>query len=137
MLLDELGEYLQALGKGTLAIDLFLSKLPVDAQQPLSPDEIVALVETPGFPPEYVHVPGGPQREHPVIQLLVRGKANDYAAPRLRAQDIYLTLGAISNQTLSGTFYLSCLPLGSIAPLKEDDFGRPILQCQFKIDKSI
>jgi hypothetical protein len=137
VVLGDLGEYLQALGKGTLAIDLFLSKLPVDAQPPFAPDEIVALVETPGFPPEYVHAPAGPSREHPVIQLLVRGKPNDYEAPRLRAQDISLTLGAISNQTLSGTFYLSCLPLGSVAPLKEDDFGRPILQCQFRIDKSI
>lgn len=100
-------------------------------------DALTALVETPGFPAEYVHTPAGVSWERPVCQILVRGAPHDYATARLKAQDIYLALGKITNQVLSGTYYFWCLPIQSVAPLRSDDVGRQIFTCQFRIGKSV
>jgi Bacteriophage minor capsid protein len=136
LLLEELGNYLQAEGLGTLGTTLFLGGLPVDAPHISTQDAITALVETPGFPAEYVHDVVPPARESPVVQLLTRGAPYDYATARAWAQDIFLALGSIRNQTLSGTFYLSCIPVQSVFKLREDDFARPLMTCQFRIDKA-
>jgi hypothetical protein len=137
MMLEDLGQYLQSEGLGTLGTDLFLGGIPLDAPNVVQVDEIAALVETPGFPAQYVHDILEPSVEYPVIQLLVRGKPYDYATPRLRAQEILLALGKIHNQTLSGTFYFWCIPLHSPWKLSDDDFSRPLMSCQFRCAKSV
>ena len=48
MTLEDLGNYLQAEGLGTLGTTLFLGGLPVDAPNVSTQDAITALVETPG-----------------------------------------------------------------------------------------
>jgi hypothetical protein len=136
MLLEELGTYLQAEGLGTLGTNLFLGGLPVDAPNLASQDAITALVETPGFPAEYVHDVLTPSREAPVIQILTRGAPHDYATARTWAQDIWMALGSIRNQTLSGTFYLGVQPIQSPFKLRDDDYARPIMTCQFRVDKA-
>jgi hypothetical protein len=136
-LLEDLGTYLQTEGLGTLGTDLFLGGLPVDAPNVTTQDAVTALVESPGFPAQYVHTPLGVSVEQPVCQILVRGAPYDYGGARDHAQDIYLALGKISNQTLSGTFYFWCLPLQSVFKLRDDDYARPILTGQFRIAKSV
>ena len=137
MTLEDLGNYLQAEGLGTLGTTLFLGGLPVDAPNVSTQDAITALVETPGFPPEYVHDVGHPSRERPVVQILTRGAPYDYAAARTWAQGIWVALGRIRNQTLSGTFYLGVQPVQSVFKLRDDDYARPIMTCQFRCDKSV
>jgi len=135
-LLDELGAFLQAQSLGTLGSNLFLGGLPVDAPNATTPDACTALVETPGFPAIYVHDVVPPSREAPVVQILVRGAPYDYATARQWAQDIFLALGSIRNQTLSGTFYLGVQPIQSVFHLRQDDYNRPLMTCQFRVDKA-
>lgn len=135
-LLEELGGYLQTEGLGTLGTTLFLGGLPVDAPNISTQDAITALVETPGFPAEYVHDVVSPSRDEPVLQILVRGAPYDYAAAREWAQDIWMALGSIRNQALSGTWYLGVRPIQAVFKLRDDDYARPILTCQFRIDKA-
>jgi Bacteriophage minor capsid protein len=136
VVLDELGVHLQTLGLGTLAETLFLDGLPQDAPGMGPPDLAAGLVETPGFPSATTHDSPGPSREHPVVQLLVRGAPYDYETPRQWAQDIWLALGSIRNTTLSGVFYLMVHPLQSVFKLRNDDYARRIVTAQFRIDKS-
>lgn len=136
-LLEELGNYLQTQGLGTLGTDLFLGTLPIDAPGMVTPDAVTALLETPGFPAQYVHSTLGPDWEQPVLQILVRGAAYDYAGARQHAQDVFLALGTIRNQALSGTSYLWCQPIQSVFKLRDDDYSRPIMTCQFRIGKSV
>jgi hypothetical protein len=136
-LLEDLGTYLQAAGLGTLGIDLFLGGLPLDAPNIASQDAVTALMETPGFPPQYVHSTLGADWEQPVVQIMVRGEPRDYAATREQAQEVFVALGKIRNQTLSGTYYFWCLPLQSPWKLADDDFARPIFTAQFRCGKSL
>ena len=136
VLLEELGVYLQTEGLGTLGTTLFLGGLPVDAPNISTVDAITALVETPGFPAEYVHDVVSPSREGNVVQVLTRGAPYDYAGAREWAQDIWVALGSIRNQTLSGTWYLGVQPIQSVFLLRSDDYSRPILTCQFRCDKA-
>ena len=135
MVLEDLGEYLQRLGLGILAQTLFLGGIPLDTPQGVQVDEVAALVETPGFPAGYVHDVRGPSQEYPVMQILVRGKPHDYAAPRRRAQEMLGALGTITNQVLSGTFYLWVRPWQTVFPLYSDDLARRVLSAQVRIAK--
>ena len=72
----------------------------------------------------------------PVCQVLTRGAPYDYAAARTWAQDIWLALGRIRNQALSGTFYLGVMPIQSVFKLRDDDANRPIMTFQVRVDKA-
>lgn len=135
--LDDLGTYLQTQGLGTLGTTLFRGGIPLDVPEVVMQDALVALVETPGLPPNYVHSTLGPDWEQPVVQTLVRGGPYGYAAARTVAQNVFLALGRIANQSLSGTWYLWVLPLQSPFLLRTDESARPILACQFRCAKSI
>lgn len=136
MILDELGQYLQAEGLGTLGTTLFLGGLPVDAPNVAPLDAITALVEMLGFPAEYVHDVVSPSREVPVVQILTRGAPYDYATARTWAQEIWVALGSIRNQTLSGTWYLGVRPIQSVFKLRDDDYARPLMSFQVRCDKA-
>jgi hypothetical protein len=110
--------------------------LPVDAPNIATVDAITALVETPGFPATYVHDVVSPSREGNVVQVLTRGAPYDYAAARTWAQDIWVALGSIRNQALSGTFYLGVMPIQSPFKLRDDDAGRPLMSFQVRCDKA-
>lgn len=136
MVLEDLGAYLQAEGLGVLGTTLFLGGLPVDAPNVAPLDAITALVETPGFPAEYVHEVVLPSRERPVVQLLTRGAPYDYATARSWAQELWRALGSIRNQALSGTFYLGVQPLDSPFFLRSDDYARPLISFRVRCEKS-
>jgi len=138
VLLDELGAYLQAQGLGTLGSDLFLGSIPIDSPNVTNQDAITALYETPGFPGQYVHSTLGLDWEQPVVQIICRAAPYDYSAARLQAEQVMVALSKIRNQTLSGTFYLWCMPLDSPHPaIGPDDYGRPRLTCQLRIGKAL
>jgi Bacteriophage minor capsid protein len=132
-----LGAYLQDQGLGTLGTTLFLGGLPLDVVNIPTQDAITALVETPGFPAEYVHDVPGISWERPMLQTLTRGAPYDYVGARQWAQDIFLALGEIQNQVLSGTYYFWVLPWQSVFKLRDDDYARPIMTAQFRIGKAV
>lgn len=128
---------MQTEGLGTLGTTLFLGGLPVDAPNITTQDAITALVETPGFPAEYVHDDPGISWERPVVQILTRGAPYDYAAARSWAHDIWVALGSIRNTVLSGTYYFWVAPLQSVFELRTDDYSRPIMSFQVRVGKAV
>ncbi len=137
MLLEDVGTYLQTAGLGTLGTDLFLGSLPLDAPNVSTQDAVIALFELPGFAPDYVHSPAGVSVEHPGLQILVRGAPYDYAGARTQAQEVFIALGKISNQVLSGTYYFWCMPMHSPWHLRQDDYSRPIFSMEFRCGKAV
>jgi Bacteriophage minor capsid protein len=137
VVLEDLGAYLEAEGLGTLGTTLFLGGLPLDTPTHPTADAITALVATPGFPAEYVHDVLAPSREIPVMQILTRGAPYDYPGAWTWAWEIWVALGSIRNQVLSGTFYLGVVPIQNIWKLRDDDYARPIMTTQFRIDKAV
>jgi hypothetical protein len=103
---------------GTLSTDLFLGWLPDE------PDAALALYETPGQPPTYIHQAVTPAILHPSVQVLVRD--TDYASGRARIQDAYDTLCAL------GT-YLALRPLQEPFALGRDANDRPRFAVNFVI----
>jgi len=123
MILDDVGEYLEDNGIGTLATDLFLGELPDD------PAAAVAVFEYAGGPPNKqagTRTPG--------VQILCR--ASDYAAARIKIEAVYQLLGAIGDEfqdtapggvTINGTTYLKFDEVQDPFPLQVDQSGRQIL----------
>lgn len=100
MTILEVGDYLQAQGLGTVGTDLFYGSLPD------TPVACVAIKELPGQPPQAEF--GGPAWERPRLEIIVRGTS--YFTGRQQAEAVYRALLGITNETLSGTFYLSAEP---------------------------
>ena len=128
---------MQTEGLGILGTTLFLGGLPVDAPNITTVDAITALVETPGFPAEYVHDVVMPFRETPVVQILTRGAPMTMPAHGHGRRTSGWHSGSIRNQVLSGTFYLGVVPIQSPFKIRDDDYARPIMTAQFKIDKAV
>ena len=129
MLLDEIGNYLQAQAVGTLGTDLFTGTLP-DA-----PDACTGLMEYGGAAP--VHALGGGQAkyERPRLQVVVR--ATTYTAARTKIETVYKLLQALSNTTLSSVRYLSVEAVASPAFLERDANNRVKLVVNFQIHKEL
>lgn len=104
MLLDELKQYLITTVPLTSG-EVFTGILPD------TPDACVAVLEYGGVAPEYIHDSASPAIEFPRVQVLTRGAQYDYETARTKAEAVYGALSRVSNQTLSGTFYLSIRPL--------------------------
>lgn len=137
MILDDLGTLLQTAGLGTLGQTIFLGSMPLDAPGTTTPDAIMALLETPGPGPLLVHDDVLPSIEQPIVQVRVRDAPYAYQAARLRAQQAWQVLSAVHNEALSGTEYLSILPLQSPFPLDTDDFARPHLIFHVRCAKAL
>ena len=137
MVLDELGVLLQTAGLGTLRQTIFLGSMPMDAPGNVTPDAIMALLETPGPAPLLVHDDVLPSIEQPIIQVRTRDAPYNYEGARLRAEQAWRTLSSIHNQDVSGTAYLGILPLQSPFPLDTDDFARPHIIFHIRCSKAL
>lgn len=98
MLLDEIGTYLQTQGVGTLAVDLFLGRMPA------TPDTAMSVMEYGGLAPVKAMsaTPGAAVLEMPSIQVLSRSA--NYTTARTRAESAYKKLDGFSG-VLSGVRY--------------------------------
>jgi hypothetical protein len=105
-------------------------------KMPSSPDVMTAVYEYPGEADDAGFGVAGTQWEHPRIQVVRRGAAEDYEGPRLWAEKIRQTLATVQAQTLSGTKYLMIRPLGAPFRLKDDADRRVLIACNFAIDKA-
>lgn len=126
-ILDALGTYLASQGQGTLATDIFLTRMP-DA-----PDACVALYESAGLAPSHVFGSSVYAIDNQRIRVLCRGARNDYPSARSKATAIRAILGAVRDTTLSGVHILSILSTSEVYPLTRDGDDRPVIGCDYTV----
>jgi hypothetical protein len=117
MLLDDIGQYLQSKGVGTLGADIFLGMIPDQ------PDNLVALFEYAGNPPDLNW-----NGEYPSLQVMVRNTS--YPAGRTKIEQVRDTLHGLCEQVINGTRYLLIKAKQSPESLGRDDNNR----CEFVIN---
>jgi hypothetical protein len=109
-LLETLATTLEEANLATRGTDLFLGLLP-DA-----PDAALALFETAGQPPSYIHNQLWPALDRPGVQLCCRD--DDYAQGRDRMQAAYEAL-------CDSTSYVAIQPIQPPFALARDERHRP------------
>lgn len=103
---------------------------------PDEPDEVTTIYEYPGVADDPGFGAAGIQFEHPRLQVVCRGKPDDYDTPRLQLERIRQGATTIQAKTLSGTNWQMVTSLGGPIPLGKDNKGRVRLACNFQVDKS-
>lgn len=103
--------------------------------RPDAPDKVVSLYETGGAGADLGFGTPGIQFEHPGIQVLVRGAADDYEGPRAAIQAIYLDLPKVQGASLSGTAYHTILPVQTPFVLERDEKRRVVFAVNFNVEK--
>jgi len=114
-------------GLGTLAQDLFLSRMP-DA-----PDASTALIESLGPTPEQVFGASVAAVSVVRVRAMCRGARNDYLAARQKATQVRSSLGAIRNETILGQTVLCVMATGDVYPIGRDGDDRPVIGVDFTI----
>ncbi len=127
-MLEEIGNFLQNQGIGTQGTDIFLGDVPQDA-----PEAAVAIFETSGLAPFYIHGINGPGWDMPSFQIFTR--ATTYSLARTKAKDIFDVLSRITNQALDGIFYQSVRPVQSPFSLGRDENHLPQIVCNYQVTK--
>lgn len=117
-LLEDLVTALEAANLGTFGNNIFVGWLPH------APAAAMALYETGGQPPSYIHQALTPAIIRPSVQVMVRD--TEYATGRERMQDAYDALCALSS-------YLFVSPLQEPFSLGRDADDRPLFAVNFSI----
>jgi len=124
VLIKDIGGILQANGIGVLGTDIFLGQLPA------SPDNVVAIFEYAGEPPD-LHWPG----EYPGLQILVRNKS--YDAGRQKIEQAKNVLHGLTETVINLHRYLLVRANQSPAFLQRDENNRAIFVCNFRVIKEV
>lgn len=134
MMLEDIGQYLQKKGLGTLGKDIFLGMLPS------APDSCVALFEYQG---QMANQLAGLQT--PGLQVVCRAK-NNYPQARGKLQAIYDVLSRVGFEedeqdapgiVMNGSQYFRIAPaLSGIVPLGVDETGRVRIAQNFYVTSS-
>lgn len=130
MVLPEITAYIAADGLSlTSGTNLFYGDMPE------LPDFCVTFHEYSGLPNEPNMGTLITRAEFPRIQVTVRGLADDYDTPRLKAQQIVTSLAKIVDQQLSGVMYHAVIAQQPVFKLRKDGNFRYIFACNFQVDK--
>lgn len=127
--LDEIGDYLQAQGLGTLQTDLFLG------ERPEQPDDILFVTPYAGDAPAYVQDSRLPILEYPQLQVAVRARA--YANAEDRILRAWYALAGVTNAFLGTNRYLSIRPNSSPGLMGRDPQDRVTLYFNVTIEKEV
>ena len=131
MMLEDIAEYLEDGGIGTLGTDILL------ASEPTAPDNCITLYEYAGGPPSLLA-----ELENPGLQVRVRNTS--WYNARVKLESIKTLLQKIGNEfdeefaggiTINSTFYAKIFPTAGITPLGEDEKGRSIITQSYIITK--
>lgn len=122
MLIRDIAQILQSNGIGTLGVDIFLGQLPA------SPDNVVAIFEYAGEPPD-LHA----NIEYPGLQVMVRNKR--YDAGRQKIEQARNVLHGIVETVINGHRYLLIRANQSPFLLERDENNRAIFVCNFRLIK--
>lgn len=129
MVLDEIGNYLQTNGIGTLGSTLFVGTLPD------TPDALVGLMEYGGVGPVHALGGGDAKYERPRVQVVAR--ATTYSAARTKIEAVYKLLHKVTNTTLSSVRYLMIEAVQSPFFLEKDGNNRVKLAVNFQVHKEL
>jgi len=125
LLLDEIGTRLTGQGVASTAstASWFLAK----GFLPPTPDKVIALFETGGFPND------GHESaliDRPTFQVRVRGDAFGYSTARTKSAAARTAL-EIGNASLSGRYYVHVVAQGEPVSLGQDENNRPSVVMNF------
>lgn len=131
MLLDDLADKLSSQGAGTVGTNLFKHQVPA------SPDELLAVIPTPGGPLERAMSAsaGSALVERPHVQVLAR--AADPMTAHKKAQDAYGILDHLGPVTINGVLYHHVVALQPPFYLLEDDAQRHVWACNFEVVRDL
>jgi hypothetical protein len=124
--LDDIADYIQTAGLGTIGEDLFTAKMPD------SPDACACLTERSGIAPDAITT-----IERPGFRVLCRGEDSDagISAAFAKAYAIKKLLHRAVGLTLGTTLYHRIDALGAPSYNAQDDRGRPIYELSFVATK--
>jgi hypothetical protein len=128
-MVDDISVYLQALGYGTLATDLFKRYMPDD------PSALLCVVQSEGEDAEFVQNSTSIEIENPRLILWSRADAPEVAEANINGP--YEELSSIRNQVINGTRYLSVRPTHAPVISDRDGNGRFIARCDFVVRKEL
>jgi len=130
-MLDEIATYLQGLSLGTIGSDLYKHRLG-DAGVPAF---ATCLFQRPGRAGIVTMEALGVAYEQPDLGVLVRGGSQQYATVMQRAHDIHDALAEVSNQFLSGTWYVAIDPVAPPEDQGVDYHNRPLVLARYTVTK--
>jgi hypothetical protein len=116
MITEHVVQYLDDMGFGTSAVDLFADNMPPN------PHDAVVIQTTGGFSPTFVHDSPGVHTELPTVQVVCRSKS--IVSAKAKCFAIYAALSMIRNQQVDGVFVQRMVPMQSPFPLGRDDNDR-------------
>jgi len=128
MLLSEIALYLEMQGVAVRGQNVWAGEIPVNAPS----DIAIALYETGGGPPLFVHNQNQRRVESAGVQAIVR--ATDYEVGRAKAEEIVRAL-TFRDRILSGVRYLSMVPVQSPIDIGRDGNERHRLSVNFDVMK--
>src|SRR5574340_912812 len=128
--LEEMSDLISANALGTPGTDLFLRRMPP------APDACTAIYLTGGRGPEYTLENAAQRYEATSIKIMVRSdREKNYKAAEDKAYQIWILLGAVQNQNLTGTGYstryLWIVPIQSPFSLGPDENNRMLVVANY------
>lgn len=109
--------------------NIFRDFFPPDA-----PDRGVCIYQLPGSPDQR-GLGNTIMWENPRMRIRVRGPVNGFAQAKLDSEHIRDLLKVVTNQTVSGTFYMAIRPSGKPAAEALDPTSRPIFYTEYEVMK--
>ena len=129
MLLDDLADYLSTQGIGTVGTDIF------KAMSPDTPDDVVVLYESGGFPAEHTMTtgPGQAVLERPTVQIVCRSARYDSA--REVAHQVDQILNGARDTIINGITYRWIEAMQPPFHISRDARDRQEVGCNYRIQR--
>lgn len=128
MMADDVADYLEAQGIGTVGTDIFIGHMPD------SPANCIAVIQSGGEPPELVGQIND-QIERP--RLVVRVRNTSYASGAAKANSVLKALHTAGEVSLNGHRYLFIRAVGSVNQLGRDHELRSLFSVEFVVIKEM
>jgi hypothetical protein len=109
---------------GTFGTDLFVSR------EPASPDAVVTVYDTGGFPPD---PNAGIGLQYPTVQVRVRGVKGGYTAASVKARAVHDALHGVTEASWNGSRYLWVFGQQDPMFLGYDESDRPLFAQNFRL----
>lgn len=130
-LLDDLSAFLssQSLGGATSSASWMITK----GYMPPKPDNVIALFETGGEPPNRYQA----NLDYPRFQVRCRGTAFSYSSARAKLWSVFTTLHGVDNgRTIQGRVYPSIEAVSDVIGFPLDSNNRPEVLQNFRALRS-
>jgi hypothetical protein len=130
-MVSDIAAHLASLGLGTVGLDIFCQHMP-----PL-PDEMIGVFEYSGESSELGFSTPGVKYEHPGLQIVCRGTAMDYEAPRSVSELAYRALAEVQAATVGDAFYHLIVPIQTPFLMRRDDKERCMIAFNCRVTKEL